>query len=223
MFIHPAKILHLMKIKIMELAVLLDRIVSNDAWHMRWLNTLSFMENAGARKISACEDVEDVTIVQLKHAAEEHRHAYYLKKQLNKIEPGYCRTYNKSELLCAVSTMQYLNRLDVFSCKYLKEQFKIEGQKLKFAAYLFVTYAIEVRADILYPVYQEVLSFYKHRVHVKSIIVEEAGHLEEMIGMLELFDSNWQLHAQKIIEFENQMFSHWIHGIAKELNSCITI
>jgi hypothetical protein len=42
------------------------------------------MENAGARKISKCEHPTLVTQIQLKHAAEEHRHAYYLKKQIGK-------------------------------------------------------------------------------------------------------------------------------------------
>ena len=43
------------------------------------------MENAGAKKISASEDKEKVSLIILKHAAEEHRHAYYLKKQIAKI------------------------------------------------------------------------------------------------------------------------------------------
>ncbi|RYG18235.1 MAG: hypothetical protein EOO07_09405, partial [Chitinophagaceae bacterium] len=61
----------------MQLATLLLNIVNDTPSHAKWLNTLSFMENAGARKISAAEHKEEVTLLILKHAAEEHRHAYY--------------------------------------------------------------------------------------------------------------------------------------------------
>ena len=55
---------------------LLQTIVQSDVLHAKWLNSLSFLENTGARKISASEDSYQVSYLQLKHAAEEHRHAY---------------------------------------------------------------------------------------------------------------------------------------------------
>lgn len=64
----------------MNFSQLLLEIVSDNDKHGRWLNTLSLMENSGARKISASEHKKEVTLIILKHAAEEHRHAYYLKK-----------------------------------------------------------------------------------------------------------------------------------------------
>jgi len=39
----------------------------------------------------------------------------------------------------------------------LKKELNLKGRELRFAAYLLVTYAIEVRADELYPVYQDEL------------------------------------------------------------------
>jgi bacterioferritin (cytochrome b1) len=78
----------------MEFYNLLEKIVQHHETHAKWLNTLSFMENAGARKISACEHPTEVSLIQLKHAAEEHRHAYYLKKQILKISSEFCKTYN---------------------------------------------------------------------------------------------------------------------------------
>jgi hypothetical protein len=52
----------------MEFHHLLKRIVQDGRTHAKWLNTLSFMENAGARKISKCEHPVLVTQIQLKHA-----------------------------------------------------------------------------------------------------------------------------------------------------------
>ena len=87
----------------MEFYNLIDKIVTDNKAHSKWLNTLSFMENAGARKISACEHPTKVNLIQLKHACEEHRHAYYLKKQIGKINPELCKTYEGNELLASAS------------------------------------------------------------------------------------------------------------------------
>ncbi|KQC00659.1 hypothetical protein [Pedobacter sp. Hv1] len=203
----------------MQLTTVLENIVNDNVLHSKWLNTLSYMENAGAKKISASEHKEEVTLLILKHAAEEHRHAYYLKKQLAKLDENLCRTYSNAELLAPNHTKYYLNTLDVQVCRYLKDHFKLSGYELKFAAYLFVTYAIEVRADELYPIYQDVLTAKESKVTVKSIILEEEGHLEEMLHQLKEFSPDWEKHAQEIIKIEQQMFTDWMLGLAKEVSN----
>ena len=201
----------------MQLTSILENIVSDNLLHSKWLNTLSYMENAGAKKISASEHKEEVTLLILKHAAEEHRHAYYLKKQLAKLDENVCKTYTNAELLAPNHTKYYLNTLDVLVCRYIKNHFNLSGYDLKFAAYLFVTYAIEVRADELYPIYQDVLSAKQSKVTVKSIILEEEGHLEEMLNQLREFSPDWEKHAQEIIKIEQHMFNDWMIGLKAEL------
>ena len=201
----------------MPLQQLLSQIISHDTSHARFLNTLSFMENAGARKISASEHPETVSLMILKHAAEEHRHAYYLKKQLDKIGPGICTTYAREVLIAPAESCSYLNMLDVLTSRYLKQTMGLTGPDLRFAAYLFVTYAIELRADELYPLYQNELSKIQHKVTVKSIILEEAGHLEEMILQLEDFSADWQSHAAVIIAIEHRLFTKWIAAMQKAI------
>lgn len=197
----------------MQLQSILENIVNDNLLHAKWLNTLSYMENAGAKKISASEHKEQVNLIILKHAAEEHRHAYYLKKQLDKLEGGLCKTYTNDELLTPNHTKFYLNALDVAVCRYLKQHFHLSGDELKFAAYLFVTYAIEVRADELYPVYQDVLTKAGSRVNVKSIILEEEGHLEEMLNQLKTFSQDWEEHAKVVIKIEQEMFDNWVGNL----------
>ncbi|TKB98362.1 hypothetical protein [Pedobacter cryotolerans] len=203
----------------MQLVSVLENIVSDNILHSKWLNTLSYMENAGAKKISASEHKEEVTLLILKHAAEEHRHAYYLKKQLAKLDENVCKTYSNAELLAPNHTKYYLNNLDVKVCRYLKQHFNLSGYDLKFAAYLFVTYAIEVRADELYPIYQDILTAKQSRVTVKSIILEEEGHLEEMLNQLREFSLDWEKHANEIIKIEQQMFTDWMMGLEMEIAS----
>ena len=177
------------------------------------------MENTGARKISASEDPVTVTYIILKHAAEEHRHAFYLKKQIEKAGMGLCPTYASEYLLAPAQSKYYLNLLDVEVCRYLKKELKLTGAELRFAAYLLVTYAIEVRADELYPVYQEALDNAGSKVNVKSIILEEEGHLEEMINQLQQFSAEWLSHAQVAVNIETRLFDQWVNGLAQYMRT----
>lgn len=176
------------------------------------------MENTGARKISACEDPATVTYIILKHAAEEHRHAFYLKKQIEKAVKDSCPTYADEYLIASNYSKYYLNKLDIEVSRYLKTDLNLSGKELRFAAYLLVTYAIEVRADELYPQYQSALDRVGSKVNVKSIILEEEGHLEEMINQLKQFSPQWQLHADKAVAIESRLFNDWIVALGKEVN-----
>ncbi len=202
----------------MSLSTILPKIISDNQLHARWLNTLSLMENTGARKISASEDPVTVTYIILKHAAEEHRHAFYLKKQIEKTADGSCPTYASDYLLAPAYSKYYLNQLDIDVCRYLKNELELKGAELRFAAYLLVTYAIEVRADELYPIYQQALDDAGSKVNVKSIILEEEGHLEEMIAQLHKFSPDWELHANKAVEMETRLFNNWVTELSGILN-----
>ncbi|MBB2148164.1 hypothetical protein [Pedobacter gandavensis] len=203
----------------MELEELLQQIVNNDEVHARFLNTLSLQENIGARKISANEQPETSTYMVLKHAAEEHRHAFYLKKQITRLNTTPCPTYEPDYLLAPYSSKYYLNKLDLLTSRYLKNTLQLHGSALKFAAYLLVTYAIEVRADEIYPIYQGILSKNNSKVSVRSIILEEQGHLEEMIVQLKTFSPSWEEHAQQIIAIESQLYQDWIADLSKTISA----
>ncbi|WP_316839405.1 hypothetical protein [Pedobacter gandavensis] len=201
----------------MELEELLQQIVNDDEVHARFLNTLSLQENIGARKISANEQPETSTYMVLKHAAEEHRHAFYLKKQITRLNASACPTYEPDYLLAPYSSKYYLNKLDLLTSRYLKDTLQLHGSALKFAAYLLVTYAIEVRADEIYPIYQDVLSKNNSKVSVRSIILEEQGHLEEMIVQLKTFSPSWEEHAKEIIAIESRLYHNWIADLSKNI------
>lgn len=196
----------------------LEKIIADDALHARFLNTLSLMENVGARKISRYEHPVHTNITVLKHAAEEARHAYYLKKQIGKLGDEYCPDYAFDYLLAPFNSYQYLHRLDVAVCRYLKETLKLSGRAADDAAYILVTYAIEVRADELYGTYQDLLTAAGSKVNVKSIIMEEAGHLEEMTRMLEAFRPDWKPMADAVCAIEDSLYQEWVKGLAASVN-----
>jgi rubrerythrin len=202
-----------------SLTDIIEEIVKNDAVHAMWLNTLSMMENTGSRKISASEHKTKTTLITLKHAAEEARHAFYLKKQIGKL--GYediFKNYEPVSILGAVESIQYLQRLDIDLCRYLKNEFRLEGERLTYGAYLLVTYAIELRAADLYPAYQDVLTKINSKSNVKSIIAEEENHLEEMLTQMKDFFGNRMLEAAgTATKIEQKYFEHWINSLQHEL------
>ena len=198
-----------------RLAAVVKKVVASDELHAKWLNSLSMMENTGARKISKYEHPTFTDIIVLKHAAEEARHAYYLKKQIGKLKNDHCPDYSYPYLLAPVDSYHYLHQLDVDACRYIKTTLGLEGRAMKHGAYLLVTYAIEVRADMLYGIYQAELTAQKSKVNVKSIIAEEEGHLAEMQRMLQSFHTDWQRLADDMCAVEHKLFDRWIDALEK--------
>ncbi len=196
----------------------LQTIVPNIKLHAKFLNTLSYMEHIGSFKIMTTQHSEHIDEMILKHAAEEARHGYYLKRLSHKILPNENPDYTPQYLLAPIQSKQYLHRLDI-SINRLLKKFDLSSHDKKFAAYLLVTYGIEQRADSLYPFYQKMLEENQVKISVKSIISEEIGHLEEMNKSLERFGNvaeTWKIEAQNI---ENQLFIDWNQQMAHDLKS----
>lgn len=193
----------------------LTTIVCSNDLHARWINTLSFLENSGARKIASCEHPTMVKEEMLKHAAEEFRHAHYLKKQIPRVSAESMTTYSLSYILGGLFSMQYLRLLDLKTSRYLKAAgFQ---SSVKEAAYLLVTYAIERRASELYPIYEGILRKSGSRVTVKSILLEEEDHLKEMEEGLRHLPSGF-IHAEKICAIESSLCKNWVNALLKETN-----
>jgi bacterioferritin (cytochrome b1) len=193
------------------LEMVVNSIVASDALHAKWLNTLSYLENCGARKIAACEHPTLVKEEILKHAAEEFRHAYHLKRQIKKVPSMPLETYSVSNILGRYNTLHYLTALDLKTSRYLKK-LNQSKQSIRAASYLLVTYAIELRANELYAIYDGVLRKNASRVSVKSILLEEEEHLNEMHEGLRLL-ANGYTHAEYVCEIEGRLFKSWLENV----------
>lgn len=179
--------------------------------HAKWLNTLSFLENCGARKIASCEHPTKVKKEMLKHAAEEFRHAFYLKDQIKRLQSGHLVDYSLHTMVGGTASLHYLNRLDLSVSRYLKS-LGVE----KHIAYILVTYAIEKRAEELYPIYMSVLKEMASPITVKSILLEEEEHLKEMeTEIREIPDGEFL--AQKALSIECELFRKWLFALQNEV------
>lgn len=195
----------------------LKKVMLNPLHHAKWLNTLSYLENCGARKIASCEHPTLVREEMLKHAAEEFRHAHYLKKQITRASSAaHLSDYSLQNLLGGVSTLHYLNGLDLHACSYLKKRMFFNKQALRGAAYILVTYAIELRAQELYPIYDRLLRSGKSKVTVKSIALEEEEHLQQMHKELQTLPNGAQ-YLNSICIIERRLFINWLMSVEKNL------
>ncbi|CRX38876.1 hypothetical protein [Estrella lausannensis] len=192
------------------------KALSEPKKHALFLNTLSYLENQGARKIAAAEDPYFVKREMLKHAAEEFRHAFYLKEQINKVHSSTPLDYSKDNILGWPHTAHYLNALDVRTQRYLRKHFQGSFPLERKASYTLVTAAIELRASELYPLYQSLLKQARSPVRVQSIVLEEAQHLEEMksnIGKIPDGDR----HLRAITSIESTLCRSWIEAVNRSL------
>jgi hypothetical protein len=80
-----------------------------------------------------------------------------------------------------------------------------------------VTFAIEVRADEIYPIYQQALDSIKSNINVKSIIAEEINHLAEMKSSIASFFEDPKTVCEVVIELEKKLYDQWILGVEKHL------
>jgi len=113
------------------------------------------------------------------------------------------------------ATLHYLTALDLKTSRYL-QTLGLPKQSIKEFAYLLVTYAIELRAEELYPIYDTVLRKTSSRVAVKSILLEEKEHLAEMKEGLKQISSGF-IHAEQICAIESNLCKVWLDGIIRSV------
>lgn len=143
----------------------------------------------------------------LKHASEEFRHAFFLKKQLSRIHQYY-EDYRRSYLLGGWAAYHYLNALDLQTSRYLR-LLGMNFIEVKQLSYLLVTYAIELRAGELYPIYQAILKENQSKIQVQSILLEEKEHLQQMESeLIQIVDA--PMYVESICQMEAILFEKWL-------------
>lgn len=200
---------------------ILPTYIADTHRHAKWLNTLSYLENCGAKKIAKTEHPLDVSKEMLKHASEEFRHAFYLKQQISTRLGLSLPSYQKENLWGNSLTFNYLDRLEVKICKLLKQKLpELNKSQIKQHAYLLVTYAIELRASELYPVYQDLLIQTKSSVSVRSILLDEKGHLEEMEKELAAISISNEIQSAAVA-IESELCEVWLQKLLNQMRGHI--
>lgn len=142
----------------------LRRIVGDAQLEPRWLNTLSYLEYAGARKIMRTVASSHPSAQILEHAAETASHAATFKRLAADMvggEPG--------DYVCRSAARDYVRKLDAELAAWATE---LVGSEHAMLNYLLVTAMFHRRAAFLYSNYRMVTDDERVRTHVGVIVGE---------------------------------------------------
>lgn len=161
----------------------LTRIVEEPQTHARFMNMLSMLEHMGSRKIMVSQMNRQETLTEdtLKHLAEEARHAYFFKRQAERMAGRALDGYTQDNTMCRVPALMYFGRLDAGLSKEVTGGDVSDPEN---QAYPWVSMIIELRACWLYHIYHEVLEKSSVTLSLKSLLAEEDQHLAEMFEMV---------------------------------------
>lgn len=178
---------------------LLTALCRQPAQHARFLNTLSMLEHIGSRKIMTSQTTGPLGCEVLKHLCEEARHAFFFKRQAEKIA-GRPLDYSAATTIAAGPARMYFGRLDAGIGRALA------GSPHSDAAYLFVSLIIELRAIWAYQIYHQVLSEEAPAVSLKSLLAEEEHHLPQMVDRLTHLGEDLKGHVPAFAAVEDRLF-----------------
>ena len=182
---------------------LLEGIVAAPARHARMINTLSLLEHMGSHKIMATQHSAAIDQATLRHVAEEAHHAYFMKRQAEKVA-ARALEYVDEDLLAPTSARMYFQRLEA---KMKRALSTLDSER---AVYLYMSMIVEFRALWFYHLYQDVLQKARHALSLKRVLGEEANHLSEIAGRLDERDELNDTHAAELLGFERKLFARFL-------------
>ncbi len=167
--------------------------------HVRFLNMLSLMEHIGSRKIMASQTGGALGREVLKHLAEEARHAFFFKRQAERVARRPL-DYAATNTMAVGAARMYLGRLDAGIKRVLGPVAHAE------IPYLYASMIIEVRAVWAYGLYQAVLNEQRSPLSLKSLMAEEELHLPQMTERLLALGEDLPARVPPLAAIEDGLF-----------------
>ena len=130
----------------------LEKIMEKERTHGLWLNTLSFLEYIGCRKIIKSQHAKHMNFFLLSHTVEEARHSYFFRDlaRQNNLEDE--ASFQEAYLLGGKGGEKYFQKLD----RGIEDTLGASPSK-EFLNYSYTTLAVELRALDVYTIYEELL------------------------------------------------------------------
>lgn len=192
----------------------LSIIIENPDLHARWLNTFSFLEYIGFRKIVKSQIAESLSAETLSHAVEEGRHALRLKRLALKIGGPKFNSYASHTLLCGETAKAYFQNLD----RYCEASFSEAPEEIKArSTYLYVTWLVEIRAIEIYQQYQMALQNLGLPLVLQGLLKEEEGHLQYVQDELRVLDPKFSSRVQQFKKKEQELYATFLKALTEEL------
>lgn len=202
----------------------LRRIVAVPPYHARFINTLARLEYVGVRKMLKSRSSATLDLDGLRHVVEEAVHATRLKKAALALagDPSVVATFAEAHTLEGDAAEAYFQAVDAEAAAQVSAQAaelgeSREARPVAEACYLLTSAAIEVRAHVFYPAYQEQLQLSGSHVSVASIIADEQAHLQQMASGLPRVLPDWRSALKRTLEVEEMAFSRYLSRV----NDCL--
>jgi hypothetical protein len=197
-------------------AALLERIVADPATHARFVNTLSRLEYIGVRKMLKSRRSEALDLDGLQHMLDETVHALRLKKIATALAgaggAAAVDTYGAAHTLAGADGEAYMQGLDAAAADALADL--PEAGRAE-ANYRLTSAAIEVRAQVFYPIYERSLRASGATFSVAPIMRDEDRHLDEMAASLEtlLGPEAGPRRLEPLLAVEERLFAGFLDAV----------
>jgi hypothetical protein len=194
----------------------LDRIVVDRRLHARFVNTLSRLEYVGVRKILKSRRSEHLDIDGLQHILDEAVHALRLKKAAVALAGAGAEvvTFADDATLAGDAGEGYLQALDRRGEEALLD---LPPAARAEANYHLTSAAIEVRAQVFYPLYDRCLRDNGVGFSVAAISKDEDRHLIEMAAGLERTLPEWRRRLEQVLSAEEALYGRFLAAVEDAL------
>jgi hypothetical protein len=199
----------------------LDRIVASREAHARFVNTLARLEYVGVRKILKSRRSERIDLDGLQHILDEAVHALRLKKAAVALAGSGdgVSTFADGATLAGNAGEAYLQALDRRAEEMLLD---LPSGDRGDANYRLTSAAIEVRAQVFYPIYDECLRTNNVGFSVAAISKDEDRHLEEMGAGLEQVLPDWRARLEPLLVAEEALYARFLAAVEAALQASRT-
>ena len=198
-----------------RLKPLIDRILKQPRLHARWLNTFSFLEYVGFRKIVKSQRAEILDIGTLAHASEEVRHSLLLKRLALKLGGQDFNTFAPETLLCGDEAESYFQNLDRAVESKIAESTS-QASRAR-TTYLYVTWLVEVRALSVYECYAHALKEIGMETPLTGLLADETKHLSYVERELSSLDPAFFSRSAELKRVESELYQVYLDALAREL------
>lgn len=190
---------------------LLARVIERDGLHARLVNTLSLLEHMGSHKIMATQHSPAIDQPTLKHLSEETQHAWFMKRQAEKIARRPME-YSEEDLLSGPAARGYFQRLEAAMVRTLARQGSAR------AAYLYMSMIVEFRALWFYGLHQQTLRRAGHALSLKRVLAEEQNHLADVANRLERGGELSDARAGEFMQRERALYERLLGKMQREVS-----
>jgi hypothetical protein len=197
----------------------LEEIIAEPELHARFVNTLARLEYVGVRKMLKSRRSELLTIDGLQHILDEAVHALRLKKAAVALGASFgarVTTFSGHDTLAGDEGEDYLQAIDLAAGPLAAGAAVREDwtpARRAEANYLLTSAAIEVRAQIFYPIYDRLLAERRVGFSVAAIAKDEDRHLAEMADGLGRTFADWRAVFEPLLAAEERLFCGFMDAV----------